>query len=109
MNDKKVVQVVEDERDTKIIKSRLFHILFEPPFFSFSQGVVTTITQDDLINIFRQIKNPKLKNQLREFIRVIDEQQNLITDMDNYVLPKTQKESPEKRIITNYKFEKKMD
>jgi len=87
----------------EILKSREYRLFFEPPLFSFCIGIYTTLTHDDIVTIYRQVRSKKLKGQLKRFIQRIDEEQQIKSNMDTYKLPNINMKEPEgKRNVITY-------
>jgi hypothetical protein len=94
-----------NEETEKIIKSRDYFLMYEPQLFSRTRGVYTTLTQNDLLIIYRQVRNTKIKSQIRNFLLGIDEQQGINSDIDNVKISKIEKLKQERNII-KYNIEK---
>ena len=96
----------EIEQHNKLIQARVITLSYEPPKYSFMfgvHGVCTTISLFDLIYIYKQIHNQNIKNQIKQFIMIMDKQQNVYTDIEKIELPRKYKEDGNKRCIIEYK------
>lgn len=96
------------EEELKKINGREIHLIYEPPFVSLSYGVYTKLTTEDIINIYRQLKNPRIKKQLKDFVTAINKQQGIEFDIDTYKVSKVKIEEEHKRVVQEYKHNKEV-
>jgi hypothetical protein len=78
-------ETLEKTYNQEVTDMRRIILSFNFPVFRF-KCVQTTITQKDLINMLRQLKDTNLKNQLKQFIEDIDSWTEYDTDVDNQTL-----------------------
>lgn len=76
------------ELNPELTDKRKININFNFPFFSRYNCVYTEIHQRDLLKIIRQIKDLKLRDQLKNFIKKVDENSEYETDIEGQKIAK---------------------
>lgn len=81
--------------------TRRFNLVYNFPVFRL-KCVSITLTQKDLITIYRQINNAKIKEQLRQFILSVDDWSEYNTDIDNQNISRVELMKDYDRNVTKF-------
>lgn len=93
--------IEEKAFNQEITDNRRINLSFNFPVFRF-KCVQTTITQKDLISIYRQIKDSKIKAQIKNFIQEIDAWTDYDTDIEGQVQTRRNLLYECERVINKY-------
>jgi len=87
--------------NVEVTDNRRINIIFHFPVIRF-KAVSITITQKDLITIYRQLNNEKLRNQIKQFIEDVDSWSEYETDIDGQEIKRVDLMSKGERVTIKH-------